>query len=250
MGALSSQVQALLSQRPIPIDAFLDRLAAAARLGDPEDFPEIALLSRMEEPCDEYLAFPAIASMPAWGLLGIKELVAIVRGRKYSNYAQEILVGIGAGIPATEIRLVFTPESWSADCWGSLPEETVVAAKKALSELVLSARTDTSLFDRLIQNELHQRVFRLASSAPRDRVFFRLFGARTLSLNQEILNEFASLLSQGPRREQALHKYIEANPIFLDPLATKVDSKVEFGSDYIPDFVIRRLDDEYLVVEI
>jgi hypothetical protein len=36
----------------------------------------------------------------------------------------------------------------------------------------------------------------------------------------------------------------------LDPLATKVYSKVPFGSDYIPDFVVRRLDDEYLVVEI
>jgi hypothetical protein len=250
MGTLAAKLESLLSQSPIPVEDILNQLSEAARNGDPTDFPAMVRLSRMTRLFEETLAIPAVAAMPAWGAIGIAELTAITRSGFYSNDAQQILVSIASGMAASDIRQIAVPDQWFQRCWTTLPAGTIASAKKALAAIVLSAKTDETLFEHLIENELHSRRFRGGRADANKNFLFRLFQARSLSLNQEIIDELNLLISEAPQREETLHRFLRDHSILLDPLATKVHNKPKFGSEYVPDFVIRRLDDEYVIVEL
>ena len=46
------------------------------------------------------------------------------------------------------------------------------------------------------------------------------------------------------------NNFLKTNPVFLDPLANVVIPKQQLANEMTTDFVIRRLDNEYIVVEI
>lgn len=50
--------------------------------------------------------------------------------------------------------------------------------------------------------------------------------------------------------EEEYQKFLSLNPVFLEPLADLVLSKQKLGVEFITDFVIRTLNDKYLLVEI
>jgi hypothetical protein len=41
-----------------------------------------------------------------------------------------------------------------------------------------------------------------------------------------------------------------SNPIFIDPLASEVIGKQRLGIEYVTDFVVKRLDNEYILTEL
>ena len=57
-------------------------------------------------------------------------------------------------------------------------------------------------------------------------------------------------LIQEKHKEEVYQKYLENNPVLLDPLAVRVMDKSKLGDDYITDFVVETLKGEYLLVEI
>jgi hypothetical protein len=69
-------------------------------------------------------------------------------------------------------------------------------------------------------------------------------------LNKAILKQFEDLLAAAPTREEELHKFLVEHPVLLDPFVTELRTKHELGDDFITDFVIRRMNNEYVVVEI
>jgi hypothetical protein len=69
-------------------------------------------------------------------------------------------------------------------------------------------------------------------------------------LNKRVLKKFSWLLDSSPEREEDLHQFLFNHPVLLDPLTTEIRSKHELGDDFKPDFVIRRMSDEYCVVEL
>lgn len=50
--------------------------------------------------------------------------------------------------------------------------------------------------------------------------------------------------------EKVYHDSIDNNRILLEPFAAKIWSKPRFGENFVPDFLIRSIDDSYTIVEI
>lgn len=66
---------------------------------------------------------------------------------------------------------------------------------------------------------------------------------------KEIIEKFEDLLNKA-KYEEDLQKFLSTHPVILSPTALKVLSKHELGSEYIPDFVICEIENEYIFVEI
>jgi hypothetical protein len=64
------------------------------------------------------------------------------------------------------------------------------------------------------------------------------------------LDEYENLLEQKPEDEPSLHAFFERYPQMLDPMAVQVWSKPDFHGYKEPDFLIRRSDNSYLIIEI
>lgn len=71
-----------------------------------------------------------------------------------------------------------------------------------------------------------------------------------LNINLLIINDLRSMLEDDSLKEEDFQKFFNKNPILLDPLAKEVIKKERLGKDYITDYVIKRFDGEFVVVEI
>lgn len=71
----------------------------------------------------------------------------------------------------------------------------------------------------------------------------------TLRISEPRCNELEHLISED-RPESDYQLFFEENPAFIDPLASSIVDRQHLGAEWKTDFVIRRLDDEYIFVEI
>jgi hypothetical protein len=73
---------------------------------------------------------------------------------------------------------------------------------------------------------------------------------RWMAVGPRTIGEYEALIASSDKDEPALHTFLEENPQLLDPMAVQVWSKPDFHGKERPDFLVRRADDSYLVVEI
>lgn len=73
---------------------------------------------------------------------------------------------------------------------------------------------------------------------------------RWLKFGSAALDEYESLLEKEAKNEPPFQEFFQKYPQFLDPMAMQVWSQPDFHGALEPDFVVRRFDDTYLVVEI
>lgn len=78
----------------------------------------------------------------------------------------------------------------------------------------------------------------------------RIVSARTLAVSHHTIANYRQKLRDQSDDEPALHAFLEEHPTLIDPLAQSVWSKPSLDGQLFPDFVVRRRDDTYLVVEI
>jgi hypothetical protein len=79
---------------------------------------------------------------------------------------------------------------------------------------------------------------------------FGALAARRLTVSPATVRGFRDLISSRPNDESAFHGFFERHPQLLEPSAAEVWSKPDLSGAREPDFVVRRMDDSYLVVEI
>jgi len=74
---------------------------------------------------------------------------------------------------------------------------------------------------------------------------------RWLRLGPQVIAEYEQLILGSPDDEPTFQHFLQEHPALLDPLAVEVNPQavVAFSNEK-PDFIIRRLDESYLVVEI
>jgi len=80
------------------------------------------------------------------------------------------------------------------------------------------------------------------------RKLLHLVTEATLKISSSLLAEFKDMIDRDCS-EETYHQFLRTNPVFLDPLA-RVASKQKLGLEFVTDFVVRRYDDKYLLVEI
>ena len=82
-----------------------------------------------------------------------------------------------------------------------------------------------------------------------DTSVFEIISKSVIKINERILREFESLTNAN-EDEEAYQKFLQSNPCLIDPLAFDVLNKARMGIEHTTDFVLRRLDNEYILVEI
>lgn len=125
-------------------------------------------------------------------------------------------------------------------------ENVYTTARVKLNELALSFSSDD---DAALYVALPIPV--LSSLVPSAvKPLFLAMSTRWLSVGPATIAKYEELLRSASGEEPALHHFFEGHPELLDPMALDVWSKPNLRGAAQPDFVIRRMDDTYLVVEI
>ena len=194
----------------------------------------------------------------------------------------EILSGAVLGIPIGENRIdvpAILEGLWHA-AHGQLPPKGIQlnvdlvspldqppsvdsreAAKQALQEIVEESQLNGDLFQKLLMF-LYQAIFSLISfedevSPDKEKaatdlmrsIVFEVFTEPAIKITSRLIVAFEILISEN-YSEEVYQRFLTQNPVFIDPLASEVIPKQKLGLEHVTAFVIRRLDDEYILVEI
>ena len=210
-------------------------------------FDELFALTMASSELGEFSA--AYVAMSAWGEQGFRSIVnvAMMHGRvapkttafmMLSNIA--VTGNVWQGFLLNGGRSVANHVDAKL---AKLPARHL--AKQALSALVMDLPTD-ELFSPLSNATMflslgHEAVANELMAALSTR-WFR-FGPAAMA-------EFESLLAEHANHESAFQSFFCTHPQLLDPMAVQVWSQPDFHGGYEPDFIFRRADNSYVVVEI
>ena len=79
---------------------------------------------------------------------------------------------------------------------------------------------------------------------------FAALSSRWLTISEPLLQRYEDLIAANPESEPVFQTFFTEHPQLLDPMAAEVWPQPRLHGAEIPDFVIRRFDDSYVVVEI
>lgn len=192
---------------------------------------------------------PCIAALACWGDDGFKRAVDNAlkdSTSKNISGAIKLLAAIASDRPITA-ESCFIRDATCLDDINQyvLANDLSALARRRLSELIMSipesdlliplgaAFTQVAIADQGIAAEIVSAI-----------------GSKWLGFGPRELDAFENLLRERPEDEPSLHEFFERNPQMLDPMAVQVWSKPDFHGFREPDFLIRRSDDTYVVIEI
>jgi len=249
---LRDTIERLLLERPIPVERIVAEMAKASRLAEPADIDAILSVAKLDDVFDQLMAYPAMSFLPAWGPKGIQYLCEFATHGPHSSAAFSILAAVSLGRVPTSADVHFLREHWDGLEKYKLDLGLVPEAIRRVREVVLDHLTDPYVKSQLLNAISSQAMFPADNSAQADRLDFLMdmLVDSHLVLNKEILEQFEALLDQVPEREEQLQRFLVEHPVLLDPFVTELRSKHELGDDFITDFVVRRTNDEYVVLEI
>lgn len=193
---------------------------------------------------------PAGTALLAWGDAGVEELKRVFsESDSYANRTLvfDILSAAATGKGSTRFTL-----GASADLWeqiavaGELPYNVQRAARRALVDLVLSLETVDDVAS-LVGGVLQKQSFRDDGAAIE---LIRSASSRWLAIGDRVLKDFGDLITSSPNNEPAFQHFLETNPQLLDPMAIEVWPEPNLFGSRKPDFIVRRSDGSYLIVEI
>ncbi len=252
-----TKLAALIAQRPIPVGDIVTEIARMSLGVGDSDFLELLDLAKLDDVYDEQLAIPAMAAMPGWGKQGIDQLLQFAFDEQYKistcGWAINILLEISQGNVVRATHTNFLHANWDTAAKYTIDDELVKYTLIKLRENLLSAFDDDYKRSRLLFNlgtlsmttdwEDKQRFSKLDH-------FLSLIVDNQLILNSSLIRKFELLLDTTPENEEELQRFLTEHPILLDPLVGTLHTKQALGSDFITDYVIQRINDQYILVEI
>jgi hypothetical protein len=123
-------------------------------------------------------------------------------------------------------------------------EEWVMTSKEILVDLVKNIEKDENFPTGIISNLGFGN-----NELAKEHVFASLI-ARWFNFNSNGLENYINLVNTYNKEEIYYQNFLKSNPYILEPFHAQIWSKPRFGEDYIPDFLIRSMDNSYTVVEI
>jgi Domain of unknown function (DUF4263) len=195
------------------------------------------------------LKAPPASCLLFWGEAGLQALIDGANATptsKNTSLCVQILSSIAAGRP-------FPLLSFIRDTRIEERIRTVHAklagidefARKMLVQFVLSRESDdevASLDGRVSMGD--------DENMGAAKELFAAISTRWLAVGEPVLREFESLIAEHPDDEPEFQKFLTTHPQLLDPMAIQVWPQPNLLGSRYPDFVVRRADNSYLVVEI
>lgn len=132
-----------------------------------------------------------------------------------------------------------------------IDDEVAKLATEKLHELVSESLTNRRLFGIII-NFIFQQEFTSYEVNDHSLVafIFQAFRENSIKINKKVIENYQKIIQNPTSSEEDCQKYLFEHPVLIDPLAKEIIPKQRLGSDYITDFVIKKYNDEYVLVEI
>ena len=207
---------------------------------------------------DMYLEMPSVYSLVRYGEAGIQALLEL--GLEGEYWAPHILVSVTLS-RWTEIqdKLIFTQSYLEDEAYKNLQNSITKLSEHqhlpAYAEIALTSIVHAFLADK---KQRHKLVHILDGSQMSRRgdggpsgidIVLKAISKGTLKISEPICEELETLIYES-RPENEYQQFFEKNPALIDPLASSIVDRQYLGAEWKTDFVIRRLDDEYIFVEI
>lgn len=230
-------------------------LEECARLGGAEG---LACVTRLFE--DMYgghtfnmeLKAPAAWELVVWGEAGLDELVKAAKTfqtSKNRSLCIDVLAAVAAGSACSD-----KPAFCSKTHWDRLSRYLArnpglpSYAREKLVEFILSMDDENDVIGAAAAGFSTQ--WYTAESPLRAKELFSAISARWLSTSETLLETYQRMLTENATDETAFQRFFTDHPQMLDPLAVEVWPQPNLHGARRPDFVVRRFDDSYVVVEI
>jgi hypothetical protein len=201
----------------------------------------------------------ACRAMLQKGVRGVNELVALLPHAPGSIYPTTIEEALWYASrcelsPDGLVQFVgIDPESIPQSLQRQLSEPVARAAREALQDLVVQASTHPDLFRTVFGFFFNQIVLPIKSEPAYEAEvrsdLLRMLSESTIRITRQVIARFEKLV-EGKHREEDYKQFLTENPVLIDPLAAEVIPKQRLGIEYITDFVVRRHDRRYILVEI
>ncbi|TBN37002.1 DUF4263 domain-containing protein [Paracoccus subflavus] len=195
---------------------------------------------------------PAGFALLYWQQAGLEQLarsVAHSPRSSNSNIAFDILSSAASGEFSTMLS-----DHWWGDLKkrvtnaGGLSAEIQHYARRTLVELVLAAKDEDDLMLSLAS--VFQRHYAKMNGANAAKNLVQAVASRWFAIGDRTLQAYQELIEAFSDDEPSFQKFFEANPQLLDPMAVEVWPEPNLFGSRKPDFVVKRSDGSYLVVEI
>lgn len=132
-----------------------------------------------------------------------------------------------------------------------LTAETIQAVRDAVNQLIIEARTSPGLFGNILRFLSYSYTVRTIGGL--DGVglddFYDMMTSGVIKLSRPLLQQFDEMINQN-LREEDYQVFLKRHPVFLDPLSADVIPKQKLGIEMVTDFVLKRYDNKYILVEI
>jgi hypothetical protein len=192
------------------------------------------------------------------GVVQLLNLLADAPGHIYPLAAVETLWRIAEGLTVPQgVTFGISYKPYVID------ERTRDLAREKLVDLIVEAEHAPELFAIISAMLGEHGVISAMQAEPDETIslpdspelgafaqfFLESIRESSIVLTSSLLREFETLI-QDVSRETEYQKFLERHPVFVDPLAAEVISQKKLGLEFVTDFVIRRHDYRYVVVEI
>lgn len=195
------------------------------------------------------LKAPAAYCLVAFGVRGLDALVELATRSPTSKNVSlclDVLASIAAGTPplldsfllGTALRSLVTDAAGGAGLRD--------AARSRLREYILSIKDEEDAV-RAVGFQL-SNAFSSGTGVAGE--LFAALATRRLAIGRPTLNEYEQLIINSPDDEAAFQVFFERHPQLLDPMASALWPHPNLAGARAPDFIVRRTDDTYIVVEI
>jgi hypothetical protein len=195
------------------------------------------------------LKAPAASTLVYWREQGLEALFNVAKASTTSkniSLCVQVLATVAAGQavpPLSFLRDSALKEKIEA-AFSSVPS-LAEFARNRLVDLVLSLETD----DEVASLGSHLNMLD-NGDAKAAKELFSAISSRWQAVSHPVLESFDKLIADQPDSEPAFQAFLTMHPQLLDPMAVQIWPQPDIFGFREPDFIIRRADNSYLVVEI
>ncbi|NQV13884.1 DUF4263 domain-containing protein [bacterium] len=236
----------------IPTNDLVQLAANASLIGENSDLENLSKLM-----AEEYLAPIAIASFPGWGKRGIEKLVEYAfdhnQKLKTNTRAMECAICISQGVIPSSDDIKYLPKPWDEYRKYSIGEDDSNFCLFNLRDRLLRTFDDDyekGSFLLLLAAKSMQYFADEQNTRSQVDYLLSLILDNRLSLSSSTISKLQKAIDDAPEKEEQLQKLLTEHPVLLDPFVIELFSKQQMGNDFITDFVIRRTNNQYVLVEI
>jgi len=257
MTELREKISEYFDESPIPIDKITKVIAKSILTLEEKDYQTILEIAQYDDLYDYYLSSLAMGALPGWGACGIDKLLELAfddnKKLKTQSRALEVLLTISRGVVPESKNIKYLVPCWDEVKKYSVSQELANYCLFNLREKILITFED--------EYEMSNLLFKLGTMAQYSglgigfdsedlKYFLSLIIDSQLILNLSIIQKFEDLISGSPKHEEKLQKFLTEHPLLLDPFVSELFTKQKLGSDFITDYVIKRTNNQYVLVEI